>query len=853
MYEGRVAVCAAQVQVLLQYPSAPDCTSNVSTRGHQRTRDDDSHLSPLNTQTRYRQADPHDVLASVLSSASAQITLRLAVESFAEVFRCLRYQIFAIRDKTYPRCTSASSPLTATPASVPPRASNGDSPLFTPPPRNLRPSRTVPSPLLGTPGRMNNVTPSDSPIVVAMPSQDAESDAALLQASSEPKGMVGILRQKAMRKPSITWSASDSERESLTFFVALALVSPKDYNFYWIICGSHSGAAGRRFQTPLVNTDTLSLIFPMPVESLVTRLSRVEWGRTHEQFPALQHSSTLAEQLGFLSIWEALAAADLFLPPFQCHSTRTSLALESEASQSIPPNLSLRLVSEDLDWMEDLENFARQSWPNTEECTSQNSKWQSVLTNLKAVASLRFWCMLCSTDRNGTVLEHSENETDTRVQVETVYMKLLYDLIRPGLRRIDDKKPLATFHTTFQETRKLNIKYRPEPDSPGLVNLARVEDKTALVQMHHARALQDAIGKHRLLWSGAATGIYTEAYSGAFSDTVDNIPQTRIVVMGNPSLWRMACALDGELVVTKWYSTNPTQARQLLPADAKVQVHQGHLLRQKLALTAKKDLLAFISSRRRNQPSRLDTFIAITVNWMLSTRDAFTRLSETVSRSATIDISLGGPRVHARCIRSSKDFLLHARKSQDFRTVKMGRVWTNGEWYLKIPSGVDEVIATREVSLQVAGVVQFVGELTITTGEHRVKILLATRAAGEPAGYAGDFLEETLSVEQRDNVRLAILAMHEAGWHHHDIHPANVLLSGDTDITIVDFGRAQRASECSDCCMDRDILVELSISPSPSIDTAVEELSQSLTTIREEIEQERDKEDAEEDKEEKVG
>ena len=81
--------------------------------------------------------------------------------------------------------------------------------------------------------------------------------------------------------------------------------------------------------------------------------------------------------------------------------------------------------------------------------------------------------------------------------------------------------------------------------------------------------------------------------------------------------------------------------------------------------------------------------------------------------------------------------------------MKLGRVWTNGEWYLKIPSGMDEVIATREASLAVAGVVQFAGVLKITTGEHRGKILLATRAAGEPAGHAGDFLDDCLSAEQK--------------------------------------------------------------------------------------------------------
>lgn len=45
-------------------------------------------------------------------------------------------------------------------------------------------------------------------------------------------------------------------------------------------------------------------------------------------------------------------------------------------------------------------------------------------------------------------------------------------------------------------------------------------------------------------------------------------------------------------------------------------------------------------------------------------------------------------------------------------------------------------------------------------------------------------------------VKRALQSIHEKGWHHHDIHPGNVLRDEDNHYWIIDFGHAQRAIEC---------------------------------------------------------
>ncbi|KAJ7782790.1 hypothetical protein B0H16DRAFT_1494390 [Mycena metata] len=536
----------------------------------------------------------------------------------------------------------------------------------------------------------------------------------------------------------------------------------------------------------------------MRPQSLPQRLSTCTWGRTHEQFPDLVHSSTVAGRLGPLTLWEALAAADLCLPPFRSASTSKSSANESKASQAIPAHLSLQLVSEDLDWIEDVEAFARQSWENIDKSADQSRRWKTVLSTLKSAP--KFWRTLISLDAEGIGKEYNENETDMRTRIEGPTAVLGGGTVKPAV----------------------NIKFKSQIDPPLWMNLVRIENKTALVQFAHAVGLQRVVGKRRKLnWDSTSAGVYTQAYAGSFaSKTIDDLSASRVVILGNPALWRIAYVLDAEIAIT------------LLPNDARINVHQGHLLRQKLALTAIKSIPEFVRLRPRSQPSTLDVIVDVAVDIVDLGYDMFTRLGEIIFRSPIADLVLGGPRVHARCIGARKEFLEDIRKSPVFQTTIPGYLWTNNSWYIKIPSGIDEVIATRETSLRAScGVVQFAGELVITTGEHRGKVLLVTCAAGEVAGNSGDLIEETLSVAQKSNLFTAILAIHEAGWHHHDIHPANIILSGD-DIVIVDFGRAKRASECFEFCQDTDVMASLAISPSSSMGTAMEEeLADTFTTI----------------------
>ncbi|KAJ7227436.1 hypothetical protein GGX14DRAFT_629923 [Mycena pura] len=151
------------------------------------TEPDDSHPVPskhTNSVSAGGYGSARRALASAPSSASAQITLRLAWRASRRCFAAcvnkssqygtncvIPHGGYVAEDDTPPNlrpihaAPPTSSPLTATPASVPPRVSNGESPV-TLPLRNLRPSRTVPrisSALRGTPARMDNDTLSDSP------------------------------------------------------------------------------------------------------------------------------------------------------------------------------------------------------------------------------------------------------------------------------------------------------------------------------------------------------------------------------------------------------------------------------------------------------------------------------------------------------------------------------------------------------------------------------------------------------------------------------------------------------------------------------------------------------------------
>ncbi|KAJ7437080.1 hypothetical protein B0H11DRAFT_632910 [Mycena galericulata] len=167
------------------------------------------------------------------------------------------------------------------------------------------------------------------------------------------------------------------------------------------------------------------------------------------------------------------------------------------------------------------------------------------------------------------------------------------------------------------------------------------------------------------------------------------------------------------------------------------------------------------------------------------------------------------------CSSSTLAFVEALGTMRPFCTVEHVVVWTNGEWYMKIPFGVDEAVATREVSER-TDVVEFGADMCITTGEHRGKRLLATRAAGQRAGDVYDRLEE-LDGSTKKALIIALQRIHDAGWHHHNLHAANTVIL-DGKVSIIDFGRAQRTSEseCTDNCHDYDVSTSINISPSSS-------------------------------------
>ncbi|KAJ7132242.1 hypothetical protein C8R44DRAFT_46314 [Mycena epipterygia] len=285
----------------------------------------------------------------------------------------------------------------------------------------------------------------------------------------------------------------------------------------------------------------------------------------------------------------------------------------------------------------------------------------------------------------------------------------------------------------------------------------------------------------------------------------------------------MAYTMDRRLVLSKWYSINPQQAMDILAERGcpGILVHQGHLIRQKLALTSI-DPAPFFATRvsYRSSPSTRGIILGAAAFLMSSTVDVFTRLGEILFLRPTGNLNLDGPRIHVRAISSTPAFRRALGKMSSFHTVQNGMVWTNDEWYLKIVTDLDEITATREVS-EKAKVLEFGGELRVTTGEHTGKTLMATRTAGERID--ADCLSEIEDSDVRCAIVTAIKAIHAAGWHHHDLQPRNVVVR-DGQVTIIDFGSAQRASVCLEecCCPDRDAIGLLTISPSSSTETVVD-------------------------------
>ncbi|KAJ7736757.1 hypothetical protein DFH07DRAFT_97730 [Mycena maculata] len=292
-------------------------------------------------------------------------------------------------------------------------------------------------------------------------------------------------------------------------------------------------------------------------------------------------------------------------------------------------------------------------------------------------------------------------------------------------------------------------------------------------------------------------------------------------------LWTLAYTSLGTLHVSKWYSSDPKQAMELLRQQGypELCIHRGHLIRQKLCLTTPDKGFFTERIRHQNPLPRRRRAINTILGFMTSTVDIFTRLGEILLHHSA-DFDLDGPRVHVRLTESSAAFRKTLGKTFKFKTVEPGRVWTDGNWYLKVPAEADEVTATKAVSE--TGPVDLAAEMLVTIGPHKGKVLIATRAAGEPAGST----LQDLDVHQKTLILAQLQQIHKAGWHHHDLHPANIVWQ-DGQPSIIDFGCAQQASECIEMrrgCLDDDAVAAMSISPSSSTDTAVVEETPSETT-----------------------
>ncbi|KAF9030827.1 hypothetical protein BDZ89DRAFT_1132168 [Hymenopellis radicata] len=578
------------------------------------------------------------------------------------------------------------------------------------------------------------------------------------------------------------------------------------------------------------------------MSSIAARIHACVWGLTHEDYPPLcpsrspDHLTSFLDHLEQASTWDVLGLADLVLPPFRSASASTSSARQSVASQRIPSHRSLKVVVEDSEWVEDVEILARRKWnisPDSPLVLS-HSEWPEVRRCL-AFASKSFPHQFSRTGDGGSLAvfeEEWEAHTDTRAKQEPMIMDFLLQLVVP--------QPITSTFMLYEQYRivgggtGIGIEFIEVMNAPKRRNLVRVENQTILVQMAHAVALQSVIGvpRQRETWNATAEDIYTQAFTASLAVSQSRSP-SKVVFMGNPGLYRAAYTIHETLVVSKWYSTNPLQATTFL--GSAIEVHQGHLLRQKMALTAVEDDDWFEDREsHRSSPSRLAMATDIIIGAVHSAVDIFIRLGEVLFSYPTIDLDLHGPLVHVRCLRASQEFLDASRSMKRFECIKDGEIWRNPEWFIKIPSGVNEIAATREVSSK-TDVIDVGAELLVTTGEHKGKLLLATRAGGDPVGGSAlDPFDEIDEIDKND-LLTKIRAIHAAGWHHHDLHPGNVVVSA-SKITIVDYGEAQRASECllsEYCCADEDVITSLTtISPSSSTGTALESaLSESTMTL----------------------
>ncbi|KAJ7116396.1 hypothetical protein C8R44DRAFT_739121 [Mycena epipterygia] len=554
------------------------------------------------------------------------------------------------------------------------------------------------------------------------------------------------------------------------------------------------------------------------------------WGRTHEELPISGPFSTfeqreiLIDELARRPLWTALGLADMLLPAFRSESISPASAVESKASRLIPPEQTLQFVVRDLEWMEDLESLAREKWGLLDDTITAgvHPKWtaQSVALAHRA-ESLR---ESLKHGMDGVCVEGCEDDTDQRAKEEPKLLNPLYRLVGP------DNQATPSFTASGQRSTKLEGGGTAKPDvtiyfsTPNgtTQTLLREVNKTALVQVAHVFGLDRHINTARIGWPPDIAGIYTQAYSASFTrENPRDPPPSNTVQVGNPSLWAMGYTVSGTLVLSKWYSSNPKQMMDCLERqNTLITIHQGHLLRQKMALTVLDPMFFQARTAHRSKPTRLAIAVDSVVRMMGSVVDVFARLGEMIFRTTTRDFDLDGACVHVRIKTSTPEFLQSIEEKHTFKTVEAVKLWTDGQWFVKIPTGHQEIVATHDIS-QNTTVVEFGADMVVSTGAHKGKVLLATRAAGEPAGPSEGSLHD-LDAETKDGVKNALMSIHEAGWHHHDIHPANIVVR-DGKTTVIDYGEAMLGVDCrtvNASCPDADAIAAMSISPSSSTEIA---------------------------------
>ncbi|KAG6861764.1 hypothetical protein C0995_012268 [Termitomyces sp. Mi166 len=122
-------------------------------------------------------------------------------------------------------------------------------------------------------------------------------------------------------------------------------------------------------------------------------------------------------------------------------------------------------------------------------------------------------------------------------------------------------------------------------------------------------------------------------------------------------------------------------------------------------------------------------------------------------------------------------------------SLKDTSIWSDGKWVIKVASRYER--DAMKSLLGVPGIVQLGGLFSVTVGEYKGLTLLFIPYTGEPVDDIDS--DQNVRVVARKAVRDTLGAMHHKGWHHHDVHPGNVLKDDKQRVILIDFGQAVRA------------------------------------------------------------